>query len=123
MKTLLILLLPFFGFAQIDLTKITMPDDSTVIVTAKDTSYFEFQTKEFPRDKKTTTVFQANRFEEKAGNKTLVWTTGVLAKREYITALKQRIGTLQGEFDVNAEYNKNIKTRIDFMKAEIIKVQ
>jgi hypothetical protein len=80
------LLLPLFASAQIDLTRISLTNDSTVSV--RDTVYWQFDEATVTHGGKQVKLYQASLIVWQGGNRIVPITSGVRARREYLEFLR-----------------------------------
>jgi len=84
-NTLLFLLIPFLGYSQIDVTKLSLTSDTTLSYV--DTSMWVFYEVQMPIFEKQIRLFQADLVIYKSGMKHIPKSIGPLPLREYREAL------------------------------------
>lgn len=120
-QILFFLLLSFSAQAQIDLSKLTAPDDSTIV--ALDTSYWAFHTAEIQRGEKTLPLFQADFVVWRGGHQQINLSSGPKLRREYAEYLRTQRDRLNNELNVELKAVISLRAQRDAIIAELLSLR
>jgi hypothetical protein len=115
--TILLLLLPIFASAQIDISRVTMTSDSTL--TVRDTSYWTLYTAQVQVNTRQVRLFQADLIQISGGRKAIPKTIGPLPLRDFREACRAERDQLNAELQTIQAALQRIAARRDELNALI----